>query len=105
MGARCPESTHRGVCRSNQGVGMYAITGISGKVGSVVARTLLQAGRQVRAVVRDPAKGQAWAGEGCDVAMADMNDEAALTRAFTGAEAVFVLLPPNFDPSPGFPET
>ncbi|MFS2036059.1 NAD(P)H-binding protein [Polaromonas sp. CT11-55] len=84
---------------------MYAITGISGKVGSVVARTLLQAGRQVRAVVRDPAKGRAWAGEGCDVALADMNDEAALTRAFTGAEAVFVLLPPNFDPSPGFPET
>jgi NAD(P)H dehydrogenase (quinone) len=84
---------------------MYVITGITGKVGGVVARTLLAAGQQVRAVVRDPAKGQAWAGQGCGVALADMNDEAALTRAFTGAEAVFVLLPPNFDPSPGFPET
>jgi hypothetical protein len=33
-----------------------------------------------------------------------MYDEAALTAAFEGAEAAFVLLPPNFDPEPGFPE-
>ena len=84
---------------------MYVITGITGKVGGVVARTLLAAGKPVRAVVRDPAKGQAWAGQGCDVALADMNDEASLARAFTATEAVFVLLPPHFDPSPGFTET
>ena len=29
---------------------------------------------------------------------------AALTAAFRGAEAVFVLVPPNFDPLPEFPE-
>jgi NAD(P)H dehydrogenase (quinone) len=34
-----------------------------------------------------------------------MDDPDALRRAFAGAEAVFVLLPPNFDPSPGFTET
>jgi uncharacterized protein YbjT (DUF2867 family) len=34
-----------------------------------------------------------------------MEDPDALRRAFSGAEAVFVLLPPNFDPSPGFTET
>jgi NAD(P)H dehydrogenase (quinone) len=84
---------------------MYAITGITGKVGSVVAQALLQAGQPVRAVVRDPAKGQAWAGRGCEVALADMNETPALTQAFMGAEAVFVLLPPHFDPSPGFTET
>jgi hypothetical protein len=33
-----------------------------------------------------------------------MHDEVALTAAFEGAEAAFVLLPPNFDPAPGFPE-
>jgi hypothetical protein len=33
-----------------------------------------------------------------------MNDAVALARAFDGAEAVFILLPPNFDPAPGFPE-
>jgi uncharacterized protein YbjT (DUF2867 family) len=33
-----------------------------------------------------------------------MNDIATLTAAFTGARGVFILLPPTFDPSPGFPE-
>jgi len=37
---------------------MYAVTGITGKVGGAVARTLLSAGQQVRAVVRDAKKGK-----------------------------------------------
>jgi uncharacterized protein YbjT (DUF2867 family) len=36
---------------------MYAVTGITGKVGGAVARTLLSAGQQLRAVVRDAKKG------------------------------------------------
>lgn len=83
---------------------MYAITGITGQVGSGLGNHLLEAGLPVRAVVRDAAKGAAWAERGADVALADMNDAAALTRAFDGAEAVFVLLPPTFDPTEGFPE-
>ena len=83
---------------------MYAITGITGQVGSALGHQLLAAGLPVRAVVRDPAKGKAWAARGADVALADVNDSAALARAFTGAEAVFVLLPPTFDPTNGFPE-
>jgi uncharacterized protein YbjT (DUF2867 family) len=58
----------------------------------------------VRAVVRDNRKGVAWAQRGCEVATADIADVAALTAAFTGTEGVFVLLPPSFDPEPGFPE-
>jgi uncharacterized protein YbjT (DUF2867 family) len=83
---------------------MFAVTGITGQVGGVVARLLLAAGHDVRAVVRDAAKGDAWAKQGCEVALADVNDELALQRAFEGTEGVFILLPPNFDPSPGFPE-
>jgi uncharacterized protein YbjT (DUF2867 family) len=33
-----------------------------------------------------------------------MNDAAALTDAFKGVDGVFVLVPPNFDPSPDFRE-
>ena len=84
---------------------MYAVTGITGKVGGEVARTLLNAGHGVRAVLRDPQKGAAWADRGCGVAVAAMDDPAALTAAFEGTRGVFVLLPPVFDPSPGFPET
>jgi len=83
---------------------MFAITGITGQVGGVVARLLLASGHDVRAVVRDAAKGEAWAKEGCEVAVADVNDQHALQHAFEGTEGVFVLLPPTFDPTPGFPE-
>ena len=84
---------------------MHAITGITGQVGSQVAKELLSSGHQIRAVLRDERKARAWRELGCEIALAEMNDAAALTRAFTGAEAVFVLLPANFDPSPGFTET
>jgi NAD(P)H dehydrogenase (quinone) len=84
---------------------MYAITGITGKVGGEVARALLNAGHAVRAVVRDVRKGAAWESLGCTLSVADMNDTAALTAAFAGASGVFILLPPVFDPTPGFPET
>jgi NAD(P)H dehydrogenase (quinone) len=83
---------------------MFAITGITGNVGGQVARNLLAANRPVRAVMRDVGKGELWAQRGCELASADINDVAALTAAFSGAEGVFVLVPPNFDPSPDFPE-
>ncbi len=83
---------------------MYAIMGITGQVGGAVGRTLLAATQPVRAVVRDAGKGQAWADRGCEVALADVEDATSLTAAFRGAEGVFVLVPPNFDPSPGFSE-
>ena len=83
---------------------MYAITGITGKVGGAAARALLAAGPPVRAVVRDAAKGRFWSELGCEVALADMQDADALTRAFAGTAGVFVLPPPEFDPQPGFPE-
>jgi uncharacterized protein YbjT (DUF2867 family) len=84
---------------------MHAITGITGRVGGEVARTLLKAGHALRAVFRDPLKGAVWDDLGCEVAIAEMNDAAALTAAFSGASGVFVLLPPLFDPLPDFPET
>jgi len=83
---------------------LYAVTGITGKIGGILARTLLAANQPVRAVVRNADKGAVWAAEGCEVALAAMDAEDALTAAFEGAEAVFVLPPPNFDPEPGFPE-
>lgn len=83
---------------------MYAITGITGKVGGELARNLLAAGQPVRAIVRDAAKGREWAALGCDVAVAEMEDAVALTAALTGTTAVFILPPPEFDPEPGYPE-
>ena len=80
---------------------MYAITGITGNVGGSVANNLLAAGRSVRAVMRNAGKGNVWAERGCEVVQADIADATALASAFKGAEGVFVLVPPNFDPAPG----
>ncbi|NID14769.1 NmrA family NAD(P)-binding protein [Luteibacter yeojuensis] len=84
---------------------MFAITGITGKVGGAAARTLLATGHRVRAVARDPVRARVWAERGCGIAAADMCDAAALTAAFAGMEGVFILLPPVFDPTPGFSES
>jgi uncharacterized protein YbjT (DUF2867 family) len=70
----------------------------------VVARTLLAAQQSVRAVVRNAGKGEAWQQRGCEVAVADIGDAASLRNAFEGAEGVFILVPPVFDPSPDFSE-
>jgi NAD(P)H dehydrogenase (quinone) len=78
--------------------------GITGQVGSVIGRTLLAAKRPVRAVLRYAGKGQVWGDRGCEIALANIEDTASLTNAFRGTEGVFVLVPPNFDPAPGFPE-
>jgi uncharacterized protein YbjT (DUF2867 family) len=83
---------------------MFAITGITGQVGGEVARNLLAARQTVRGVVRDVGKCKAWAERGCELVAADINDAAALTTAFEGVDGVFVLVPPNFDPSPDFQE-
>ena len=83
---------------------MYAITGITGQIGGVIGRALLAANKPVRAVVRDAEKGKAWETRGCEVALATIEDSSSLAKAFYGAEAVFVLVPPSFDPKPGFPE-
>jgi uncharacterized protein YbjT (DUF2867 family) len=83
---------------------MFAITGITGNVGGEVARNLLAAKQPVRGVARDVGKCAPWTRQGCEIVAADINDAAALTAAFKGAEGVFVLVPPNFDPSPDFCE-
>jgi uncharacterized protein YbjT (DUF2867 family) len=74
---------------------MYAITGVTGHTGSVVAKTLLASGKKVRVVVRDAKKGEEWKAQGAEVAVADLLDSVALTRAFAGTEGAYVLLPPN----------
>ncbi len=84
---------------------MYTIMGITGKVGGATARALLKAGKKVRGIVRDKAKAAEWAKQGVELVVADGNDAAALEEAFRGAEGVFVMVPPNFTPAPGYPET
>jgi uncharacterized protein YbjT (DUF2867 family) len=83
---------------------MFVVTGITGKVGAAVARSLLSADQPVRAIVRDRSRGAPWAELGCEIAVADLSDTEALAAAFAGTAGVFAMLPPVFDPTPDFPE-
>jgi uncharacterized protein YbjT (DUF2867 family) len=78
---------------------MFVVLGASGNTGKAVAETLLGQKKKVRIVLHDAAKGKAWSEAGADVAVADVDDGATLERAFSGAEGVYVLLPPNFSSS------
>jgi NAD(P)H dehydrogenase (quinone) len=77
---------------------MFVVTGASGNVGGATARALLKAGRKVRVVLRDQAKAAPWQALGAEVAIAELSDVEALGKAFAGAEAVFLMMPPNFAP-------
>ncbi|HEY3600054.1 MAG TPA: NmrA family NAD(P)-binding protein [Paraburkholderia sp.] len=81
---------------------MYAITGITGKIGGAVGHALLSNRQPVRAVVRDVETAGFWTSQGCAIAQADMLDPAALTAAFSGAQGVFILPPSKLDSVPGF---
>jgi uncharacterized protein YbjT (DUF2867 family) len=84
---------------------MYAIMGITGNVGGSTARALLQEGKKVRGIVRNKAKAAAWETAGVELAVADVSNSAALESAFRDLEGVFVMIPPNFAPAAGYPET
>lgn len=73
---------------------MHVILGASGNTGSIVADFLLSKGRKVRVVGRDAARLQRFAVKGAEAFTADVNDAAALTKAFSGARAAYLLLPP-----------
>jgi 8-hydroxy-5-deazaflavin:NADPH oxidoreductase len=79
---------------------LYAIAGVSGHTGRVVADALLEAGERVRVIVRDAAKGEAWTAKGAEVAVADLGDVERLTAALRGVDGCYLLLPT--DPAPGF---
>jgi uncharacterized protein YbjT (DUF2867 family) len=84
---------------------MYAIMGITGRVGSAIAENLLAQGEQIRAIVRNPEKAARWKDCGAEIAVADVDDPSALVSAFEGTDGVFLMIPPNFAPAPDFPET
>jgi uncharacterized protein YbjT (DUF2867 family) len=74
---------------------MIAVMGASGHVGGRTAELLLQSGEAVRALGRSVAKLASVAAKGATVLTGDAGDVLFLTRAFRGAEAAFVMLPPD----------
>jgi uncharacterized protein YbjT (DUF2867 family) len=60
-----------------------------------VAKTLLEQGKKVRALARDPQKAKGLAALGAEVVSLDLADQVALGRAVSGAAGVYFLSPPD----------
>jgi nucleoside-diphosphate-sugar epimerase len=67
----------------------YAITGATGFLGGVLARQLRDAGHEVVALVRDPARAAALAESGVELVSGDLDDAPALDRLCQGADGLF----------------
>ena len=74
---------------------MYVITGATGHTGSVIAKKLMAKGEKVRVVGRDAKRLEPFAREGAEAFVADATDAGALAKAFSGAKAAYVMVPPN----------
>jgi uncharacterized protein YbjT (DUF2867 family) len=74
--------------------GMCVVLGANGNTGSIVADSLLSKGQKVRAVGRDAGRLQRFARSGAEAFTAELSDPAALTKAFSGARAAYLMLPP-----------
>ena len=72
----------------------YVVAGATGHVGSVVAQTLMDSGRKVRVLVRDPHKAERWKKRGAHVGQADLSNVHDLLNGLRGTEAAFLILPP-----------
>ncbi len=74
---------------------MYVITGATGNTGSVIANELLAKGQQVRVIGRNESRLRPLADKGAEPFVADLTDQAGLRRAFSGAKAVYAMIPPD----------
>jgi uncharacterized protein YbjT (DUF2867 family) len=74
---------------------MYIITGATGHTGSIAAEKLIATGAKVRVIGRDAKRLERFSRAGAEAVVADMTDAAALEAAFSGARAVYAVMPPN----------
>ena len=72
---------------------MYTVLGATGNIGSVVTRILLGKGERVRVYGRHGGRLQAFVQKGAEAFVGDVTDSRALTKAFTGARAAFLMIP------------
>lgn len=83
---------------------MITVFGASGHTGGAAASLLLKAGRKVRVVGRHRESLARLTQSGAEAAVGDIENAAFVRQALTGAEAAYVMVPPNMavDDFPGY---
>ncbi len=76
---------------------MIVVTGASGNTGSSTAEALLKKGEKIRIIGRSAEHLQHLTERGAEALVGDVGDPEFLTRALTGADAAYILIPPKMD--------
>jgi uncharacterized protein YbjT (DUF2867 family) len=75
---------------------MIAITGATGNIGSKITANLLSEGQNVRCIARTADNLKKFSAKGAEIAAVSLEDTAALANAFADVDAVFAMIPPNY---------
>ena len=75
---------------------LYVITGASGHIGHLIAEKLLAQNKKVRVIGRDANKLKNFGDKGAEVFVGNVEKADEMCRAFQGAKAVFLMIPPDF---------
>ncbi|RSK42778.1 NmrA family NAD(P)-binding protein [Hymenobacter perfusus] len=73
----------------------FVITGATGNIGTALVHELLGQGHKVTAVARASARLDALAQAGATTRPGNLHDVAFLTEVLRGADAAFLMIPPN----------
>jgi uncharacterized protein YbjT (DUF2867 family) len=80
---------------------MYTILGATGNVGKIISNILIGKGEKVRLVARSADRLRPFVGKQAEAFGGDAMDTEFLVKAFTGADAVFTMLPKNIKAEDG----
>lgn len=72
---------------------MYAIAGVTGRVGAATARAARARQLPIRPIVRRQEQAADWTAPGMRAAVADLGDPAGLMRALQGCSAAMLMVP------------
>lgn len=74
----------------------YVLTGSTGNITKPLAEALLAAGHEVTIISSTDSKKEEITKLGAKASIGNLLDAAFLTNAFTGADAVYLMIPPTF---------
>ena len=74
---------------------MIVIIGATGNTGKPAAEALLAKGEKIRVIGRDASKLQPFVQKGAEALVGSLDDPAFLRKAFQGAQAAYLLIPPD----------
>jgi uncharacterized protein YbjT (DUF2867 family) len=76
----------------------YVITGSAGNISKPLVLTLLKAGNKISVISRNESNIRELTDAGATAAIGSLEDVAFLTKTFTGADAVYTMVPPVHHP-------